>query len=170
MRRNGNVSKVPPPGFSLQTERERGNRCTRARRARAAERKGRGCEGEEGAAVCGCDFCRNAIPNYGIKPYGNTFADSLMSTVSRREGRCSHERTSFWGGGVWKPFENHTRGKRCVYGQPPPPPPPPGPNLAAENRLSCPALLLLSLQEIRTLSRAVAFVSRRDPLGTNRFF
>lgn len=140
MRRNGNVSKVPPPGFSLQTERERGNRCTRARRARAAERKGRGCEGEEGAAVCGCDFCRNAIPNYGIKPYGNTFADSLMSTVSRREGRCSHERTSFWGGGVWKPFENHTRGKRCVYGQPSPPHPP-GPNLAAENLLSCPALI-----------------------------
>lgn len=169
MRRNGNVSKVPPPGFSLQTERERGNRCTRARRARAAERKGRGCEGEEGAAVCGCDFCRNAIPNYGIKPYGNTFADSLMSTVSRREGRCSHERTSFWGGGVWKPFENHARGKRCVYGQPSPPPLP----RAEFSRRKSPLVsrtYLLSLQEIRTLSRAVAFVSRRDPLGTNRFF
>lgn len=47
--------------------------------------------------VSGCDFCRNAIPNYGIKSYNNIFADSLMSTVSRCEDDAQTDVPHFGG-------------------------------------------------------------------------
>lgn len=48
MQRNGNVSKVPLPVFSLQTEPECGNRCRKARSARAERLRLRGRGGSCG--------------------------------------------------------------------------------------------------------------------------
>lgn len=47
--------------------------------------------------VSGCDFCRNAIPNYRIKYYNNIFADSLMSTVSCCKGNVQMNLPIFGG-------------------------------------------------------------------------